>query len=93
MTTRDEKRLNTLLGLGLFAIGISAFLMDEHVAHLTFARWRELTIHNWIQLGIAGFGLLWTPMDPTPAKQKLDLAARVVPWIRRSSSSTRKPEE
>ena len=88
MTTREEKRTQTIIGVGLFAIGVTAFLLDEHPA----ASWKALTAHHWVQLGIAGLGLLWTPADMTPVKEKIAVVATVVPWIRRPSASVKKPE-
>lgn len=85
---RREQRAQLLVGLGMFAIGLVAFLLDDHDA----ASWKDLSAHQMVQLGVAAIGLLVTPFDLTPVKEKVAIIATVVPWVRRPSTGAKKPE-
>lgn len=84
MTTREEKRTQMLVALGLIAIGLVAFFLDDHEA----ASWKTLTVHQMVQLGTAAVGLLIFPLDMAPAAEKIELLGKVLPWLRSSPPKT-----
>lgn len=88
MTSRAEKRVQMLFALGLVAIGLTAFLLDDHET----VSWKTLTPHQAVQLCAAAIGLLLFPLDMATVKEKVTVIRDIIA-LRRPSAAVKSPPD